>query len=367
MLRLRHRHLEKGRGNIGPFSARAIVLLEQLSQLEFKLLGPAVLRRCLERVHRRPVVALEGLEQLRRWAWMAEDSWIRIKSLPAQATLCRYGGDPKTVAKTLRRFRTPIVPWDRLGFGFARAAEIIHAETPDIGVEHAYDVQLQAFLEGRPSGGPSLRRADARRMMVNILRQAWEGFAESKGLKPYEFANSVGWYVPRDLLEKDTVHYEDRTGKRRRKRLAGRSIKRNVYWSFAITIHPVVGDLWHLELKPQVVFTDDGRKPIESKAKMARLRKSFCKNWWNDQWCALLCAFLSFVGDENNEIIRSLGGSAQAVFAAELMTFEAPSAIVGDYFSAPEDDFPESETAADQLDDGLDVDDVDELEEVDRV
>lgn len=79
-----------------------------------------------------------------------EASWVRIKSLPAQATLCRYHAEPKTVAATVRRFRTPVVPWDRLGFGFARAAEIVEAETPDIGVEHAYDVQLQPFLEGSP-------------------------------------------------------------------------------------------------------------------------------------------------------------------------------------------------------------------------
>jgi hypothetical protein len=41
-----------------------------------------------------------------------------------------------------------------------------------------------------------------------------------------------------------------------------------------VTVHPVVGRRWLFELKPQVVFTEDGRKPIESKPKMARLRKA---------------------------------------------------------------------------------------------
>lgn len=202
-------------------------------------------------------------------------------------------------------------------------------------------------------------------MMVDLLRQAWERFAEAKGLKRYEFANGVGWYVPRGLIEKDTVYFNDRSGKRRHKRLAGRSEKRNVYWSFAVTIRPVVGDIWHLELKPQVVFTEDGLKPIDSKARMARLRKGFCKNWWNDQWRALLNAFLTHLGDDNREIVVPLGGSANVVFAAELMAFEAQMAIVGDTLQVSEDEAGESETAADAMDDGLDAENIDDLAEAD--
>lgn len=295
---------------------------------------------------------------------LLEGSWIRMKSLPSQATLCRYSGDSKTVATALRKFRTPVVPWERLGFGFARPAEIIDAETPDLEVEHAYDVALESFLGGQPYGGPPRRRHEARRMLVDLLRQAWDRFAESKGLLRYEFANSVGWYVPLGLIEKETVQFQDRTGKRRRKRLVGRSEKRNVYWSFAVTVHPVVGALWHLELKPQVVFTEDGTRPIGSKARMAQLRKSFCKNWWNDQWRALLCAFVAWLGDENNEIVVPLGGAANAVFPAELMAFEAPLTIAGDTLMQSDLEPVESETAADQLDDGSDVQ-FDELDEAD--
>jgi hypothetical protein len=217
-----------------------------------------------------------------------EGTWLQIRSVPGKAYLNRYASDPKTVAKALARFSTPVVAWDRLGLGFTRASDIIEIETPDIPVEHGYDVDLQKFVAGDSSGSPQLRGVDARRMITNLLRQAWERFAIEKGLLPYAFANSTGWYVPRGLIETDTVTFVDRTGKKRRKRLSGRSEKRKVYWSFAVTLHPVVGRRWHLELKPQVVFTEDGTKPVESKATMARLRKSFCKNWWNDQWRTLL-------------------------------------------------------------------------------
>lgn len=296
-----------------------------------------------------------------------ESNWLQILSLPAQAHLCRYGAEPKVVAKHLAKFATPVVPWDRLGFGFSHEAEIMEAEAPDIAVEAAYDVDLQKFLKGEPSGGPDLRGVDARRMMVNLLRQAWERFVVTKGMRRYEFAHGSAFFVPRGLIEKDTVVFTDRNGKKRRKRLSGRSIKRGVYWSFAVSIHPVVGRQWHFELKPQVVFTTDGVTPIDSKVKMARLRKSFCKNWWNDQWRGLLNGFVTFLADGKDAIVIPLGGSAELTLAPELMLFEAPTTIVGDNVASLDElesgGDVDSDTGADLLDDGEDANPFDDLEE----
>lgn len=335
------------------------------------------LQRLLEALDNRSIIkdtpdSTQSIDQFRNFrlrqsalissdAETIEGTWLQIRSLPSTAYLCRYGSDTKGVARALSRFKIPVVAWDRLGLAFANANEIVDTEIPDLSVEHGYDVDLQKFVAGESSGSPSLRGADARRMIANLLRQAWEKFAADKGLLPYQFANSTGWYVPRGLIDKDTVRFLDRTGKWRRKRLSGRSEKRNVYWSFALTLHPVVGRRWHLELKPQVVFTEDGRRPVESKAKMARLRKSFCKNWWNDQWRTLLNAYVQFLADEGGEIYIPLGGSGTLIVAGELMAFEAPTSIVGDSIPVEED---ESETAADYLDDGTDFIDADEFDEV---
>lgn len=335
------------------------------------------LHRLLEAIDERAISKIESAHEqgiaefrnfrLRQSAAIAQESeiiegsWLKISSLPGTVYLNRYGGDPKAVAKALGKFKTPAIAWDRLGLGFARASEIVEAETPDLSVEHGYAVDLQSFVAGQTEDAPQLRGADARRMIANLLRQAWENFATDKGLMPYEFANSTGWYVPKGLIEKDTVVFDDRSGKRRRKRLTGRSEKRDVYWSFAVTVHPVVGRRWLFELKPQVVFTEDGRKPIESKPKMARLRKSFCKNWWNDQWRTLLNAYVRFLADEDGVIRIPLGGSGELTLAGELMAFEAPTRIVGDSISPAEAEAIETETSADGLDDGEDRPDLDDL------
>lgn len=241
------------------------------------------------------------------------------------------------------------------------------AEAPEITVEPAYEIDLQKFLKGEPSGGPALRGVDAWRMTVNLLRQAWENCVLSRGLRRYEFAHASAFYVPRGLVEKDTVVFLDRNGRKRRKRLSGRSIKRGVYWSFAVSIHPVVGRQWHFELKPQVVFTTDGVTPIDSKVKMAWLRKSFCKNWWNDQWRSLLNAFVALLADGGETIIVPLGGSSTMALAASLTLFEVPTTITGDSVlnldEADVDGDVDSETGADFLDDGEDVGPFDELDE----
>jgi hypothetical protein len=140
------------------------------------------LHRLLEAIDERAISKIESAHEqgiaefrnfrLRQSAAIAleseiiEGSWLRISSLPATVYLNRYGGDPKTVAKTLGQFKTPAIAWDRLGLGFARAGEIVEAEIPDLSVEHGYAVDLQSFVAGQTEDAPQLRGADARRMIA---------------------------------------------------------------------------------------------------------------------------------------------------------------------------------------------------------
>jgi hypothetical protein len=97
---------------------------------------------------------------------------------------------------------------------------------------------------------------------------------------------------------------------------------------------------------------------------MATLRKSFCKNWWNDQWRALLCAFVEFLSEGSPEIRLPLSRTAVAILEANLMTFEAPISIVGDGPAPTEEESIESETAADEFDSGEDIGELNDLDEV---
>lgn len=291
-------------------------------------------------------------------------NWLAILELPSEINFCRFGSDPKTITPVLAKFTTPIVQRDRLGLTFSDAASIVIDETPSIGAEHAYTLNLEAFLDGKRQEGPEVRKGDASNMVTNLLRQAWESFAKSRGLVPYEFSNSTGWFVPRDLIAGNKASYIDGAGKSRWKLLVGRSEKRQVYWHFAVTAYASLGEFPHFVLRPQIVFTIDGKTPLDSKSRAANLRRSFCKNWWNDRWLGLLSAFVSFLAEGNAEIDLPLGGDKTAKIAGRLLAFESSLSIVGDSIAAAEDEIaPDSETEADELDDGEDFVPHDELEE----
>ena len=290
-------------------------------------------------------------------------NWLQILELPSQINFCRFGAESKVVAKALAGFNTPIVPLERLGLTFSDAPNLVMDDAPSIGVEHAYEFDLRKFLDGARQTGPEVRRGDASNMVTNILRQAWENFARNRGLLPYEFSSSTGWFVPLDLIEGNKVDYVDGAGKNRKKWLVGQSKKRQVFWHFAVTAYATLGDDPHFVLRPQVVFTTDGRTPLESKAKAAGLRRSFCKNWWNDRWYGLLTAFVSYLAEGKDHILIPLGSDKVARINGRLLAFESPLSIVGDSIVAPEEnDAADHDEEAEALDDGEDVFLPDELE-----
>lgn len=283
-------------------------------------------------------------------------NWLRILDLPEQINFCRFGGEPKAVAKALASFTTPIVPLERLGLTFSDAPNLVIDDAPSISVEHAYEFDVQKFIAGERQTGPEVRRGDASNMLTNLLRQAWENFAKSRGMLAYEFSNSTGWFMPLNLLDGNKATYTDVAGKSRWKRLVGRSEKRQVYWHFAVTAYASLGDDPHFVLRPQVVFTTDGKTPLESKARAASLRRSFCKNWWNDRWHGLLAAFVSFLSDGNDEIHLPLGADKFARIEGRLLGFESTLSIIGDSVAVMEDEATvDDETEADALDDGEDT------------
>ena len=291
-------------------------------------------------------------------------NWLRVLELPQAINFCRFGTESKAVAKALGGFHTPIVPLERLGLTFSDAPNIVLDDAPSISVEHAYEFDLRKFLAGERQTGPEVRRGDASNMVTNILRQAWENLAKERGLLPYEFSNSTGWFVPLDLIAGNKVDYVDGAGKTRKKWLVGQSKKRQVFWNFAVTAYATLGDDPHFVLRPQVVFTTDGRIPLDSKAKAARLRRSFCKNWWNDRWYGLLTAFVSYLAEGNEHILIPLGSDKVARIDGRLLAFESPFSIVGDSIvAADENEGAEHDLEAEALDDGEDVFLPDELEE----
>ena len=248
-------------------------------------------------------------------------------------------------------FQIPAAKYARLAVSFANTSAL-QMQTPEIPLEQEYCIPLQKFLDGQKTDGPPVSWLDARNLVTNLLQQAWESFAENQGLLLYEFAHGSAWFVPLDLIEGNVAIFRDENGKQRWRRLVGRSEKRRVYWHFAVSGKVSLTPSQHLVLRTHVVFTQDGKTPLDSKSRAERLRKGFCKNWWNDRWRDLLRAFVAALANGEEQLSLPLGGNFVATIVASPIGFEAPLSIAEkDSVSAAEEDCVEDETEADALDD----------------
>lgn len=296
-------------------------------------------------------------------------NWFQINSLPSDINFSQFHASQEAMKRAFSEFQSPVTQHLRLALSFADAARLQMETSPDIPLGHAYRVPLAQFLGGQATDGPRVLRWDARNMVTSLLRKAWEQLAQSQGLLLCEFAHGSAWFVPLDLLKGNIATFQDEDGKQRWRRLVGRSNTRNVYWHFAVSGKVTLAAPCRLVLRPHVVFTEDGKTPLESKSRAARLRRSFCKNWWNDRWRDMLRAFATFLAKEERTFILPLGGDAEAIIDAAPMRFEVPLSIADDDSVPPtEEGQVEDETEADALDDfdgALEENFEDQLDEAD--
>lgn len=280
-------------------------------------------------------------------------NWFQINSLPSHINFSSFN----TSQEAINQFQSPTAQYLQLTISFADAATLQMEISDGIRIEHAYSIPLAQFLDGRVTDGSQIPRRDARNIVTKLLHQAWEQFAQSQRLLLCEFACRRAWFVPLDLIEKNIATFQDDKGKKRRRRLVGWSEKRGIYWHFAVSGKVSIGGTQHLALCPHVVFTQDGKTPIDDKLRAARLRRSFCKNWWNDRWRDMLCAFAVVLSKGKEQFSLALGGEALATIAASPMGFDAPLSIPeADQVLTDGEDRVEDETEADDLDDLNDLD-----------
>jgi hypothetical protein len=254
-------------------------------------------------------------------------NWLPILDLPPELLLFSLGVEERLVRGLMETSKLPWFPYFRLVGTFATEADLRRELAPEQTIDREYTIPTTAFLGGKAAATPGVTRADARRFIVSLLRQAWNNFMERKGLLRFEMASgSIAWYFPKGLVEKDTTYFFDYAGKRRRKSVVGRSEKRGVYWHLGFISKPVLGDEPHFLLKAVVLFSEDGKKPLDSVDKMIRLRRGFCRNWWNPTWRDLMLGTLAWLSDGSGIMSIPFGDFAKASVSARPIEFTSPIA-----------------------------------------
>ena len=276
-------------------------------------------------------------------------NWFPITSLPP---LIRFVGT--SVGRPLwdaaiKSCKLPMRASMRLAVTFAEPSEVQMEVGPDIPIKTEYEMPTQAFMDGKPPPKmPMLKSADARRMVVDMLRQGWEAFALSRGLKEHEMSGRSSWYMPENLLPGDWAPFTDALGKRRKRKLVSVRGKRKIRYHFAVSARPQIWPIPRLVVYSHVVFSEGGTL-VTAKIAAQRYRKALCKGWWNAEWRDRQIAMMTYLAQEAASFDLPLGGVVATVEATSVR-FEAPLT----YVRHDAEVIPEIEDEPDDFDETLD-------------
>ena len=285
-------------------------------------------------------------------------NWLSVDLLPNDLNFYRVPINADKIESYFESFSYPVAAYRDMISTFA-SQEDVDSYLPDWHAStRAYKIRLQAVLNEESHNLNELKWPEASRMLNYLVRKAWDKTMRKKGLNMYGMANDrYAWHFADGYRDKNRTHYADINGVKRRRKLVGYSNMRGVYWHFAVAAYPFLGREFRLLLKTHVAFSEDGKRPLASVKRMHSLRRSFCRNWWNDRWRELLFAYISEISGGEKHIQLPVGSSQFIQVCSKPQLFESPVSVSGiDAAHTLED---ESEEELDRLADSehLNIDD----------
>ena len=172
---------------------------------------------------------------------------------------------------------------------------------------------------------PQLTYNDRSNILTDLLGQAWRSYAKSRGLLDYSLANgNQCWFFPAPAGKPERVAYTDALGKTGKRALVGRSEKLGVYWHLAVEFQASVGKQHRYTALTHVVFTSDGQTLLPSANQQHRLRRSFCKQWWQDRWRDLISAYLAKLSERELVLRIPIAPHRTVTVSTSPLTFISP-------------------------------------------
>lgn len=252
-------------------------------------------------------------------------NWLTVETLPAEISIFDLGIEKSRLNETMAATSLPWFPYFRLIGTFGTEADL-RADLPsELAIKREYLVSLDTFLKGKPPELPGMEAREARNHISSLMRQSWNRTMQARGMANHEMANgAIAWFFTKGQIEDDKAYFIDHNGKRRSKKFVGRSEKRNVYWHLGYQAKSKVNDGGHIVLKPAIIFSEDGKTPLTSDARMHRLRRGFCRSWWNPQWRDLMLAFIAWLSNGNATIELDTGMAGPIVLNSSSLTLDMP-------------------------------------------
>lgn len=326
------------------------IQLKTLNGVDFSESWHRGLVGVLDAFNRDGIPFTEGNPEVSRTAHLIATSTNSIRDVPEEAILNRL--QIRQLPDSIHYFRTalsatdllkhhalaawPHAPFQRLLLGFLEI-EAARPLTPDVfEIELAYTAPTEQFASGTAVGVPGIKGADARRMLVSILRQGFDDALSKAGLINH---GDGRWFVPSNWRSGNVGRYRKANGKLGDRVLVGKA--KELTWHFGLSFNVDAGRSPRIDLRPEVLFSPDGVRPFEDQK---QLRRKHCKLWWNDRWRDLLQTLLAeLFGLDAETVDINLGGTTSMQVSCRLsrLTLAKSYDAASSFMPATEEDAEE--------------------------
>lgn len=253
-----------------------------------------------------------------------------FKQLPEMLNFFKVTIPSDLLRLRFESFAYPMFLYQDMVATFASTEDVNDFLAPSQKATLAYQIPLSSILNGESHKLSQLKRPEASKMLSFLIRTAWDKAMYMKGLHTYELASGrKAWFAENGYRSNNIIKYFDMNSIERRKSLVGRSDRRKVYWHFAMDAWPSIGRESRLMLRPHVVFTEDGKTQLSVESRMHRLRRGFCRNWWNPRWRDLMLAYTTVLADETQTIKLPVGSEEVFRVNSRPVFFKAPVSVGG--------------------------------------
>ncbi|ODR98594.1 hypothetical protein AUC68_09315 [Methyloceanibacter methanicus] len=259
-------------------------------------------------------------------------SWLPIVQLPITVRYFSFLGSAseEQIAASTRNFTVSHYPYARGFFGFGGTKD--YAGTPGAATPRlTHEIPLDDFLE-RGFHDFNIQSREAKNVVSVLIRTAFEKLLQQKGLATYSYSgHSLAFWVHSGIAPgTQPITFDWNNGWKGRRNLAGQITRgggKKIHWHYGVSPYVRLGDEPYIQLTPRLIFSDNGREPITSAAKMHSLRRSVPKSWRNDRWRDLVLSFLFWLSDGKTQIEIPLGENRTLRLGAMPITMQVPASI----------------------------------------
>ncbi len=260
-------------------------------------------------------------------------NWFAIESLP---DLLNLHSVPEFV--TFDELTSLPFPFRKIGslvVCFASAGDVnLHLKNGG-RILDSWQVEPLAFLRGLDNE-IYVGADDAHRILVGLLRRGWWQFARSAGLSERKVGRSSDFYVPVGLLPGNRADVpQDAGGSGWRNLIGYRSVgaadvddRRRRYWHFGVSANVAFEPFPLYQLIPRIVFSMDGKHPLNNSPGANRYRRSQGRDWWNAEWRDRVLALVWWLAGQKAHISVPLGPDASAKICSSPVSFHSPVSYV---------------------------------------